>query len=390
MRKQREAGTFSDVLTKFNYFYSRFQQITVYFLKKQTMALVVTNNFPMEYGAARMLLELNPDTVHVSINMQDIQHIGPIEEAIKQFVPKHKNPLIIFFGTYWQDYFDKFAAQVGKSAKICIFAPSKPSSSLLDLCTSNFVVDYDVTQEIGPLQWAFKTYSDHKDLLPKHPSAASWFETLNKPLFVIMDNRYYDKDSKTTQPWWTGFINTEPEITNEERWKRLYQGKYDQTKIIEKGSFILDSQRALCKERVEKNSRVIQYHLGSQNKVSMRVVSDHGSLITLTHDVVTDMGKEQVSAVIYTLLNKDKEDKRKVVKSESDMQGAAVVEETTESTKKRKIPSKEDEAEDTFAISFRAIDSSVDVREIARKYYGDGTPTRAGATISFRKLKEDF
>lgn len=328
--------------------------------------LVFTNDFPCEVAAGRLLVEFNPDTQHIVTYMSEIKNIEPLLKAIKTFVLSQDNPIVFFIGIYWKSNFGALFDAAGPRASIHIFSPSKPEEDLMHLFeeTSNVKVHYDETKLTGPIQVAFKTFCSYDHLLPRPKNAAIWFEALNKRNIELLDLRYHD--IKATQEWWTGYTQTDGDLSYNKKWTNLFQGKYTEDSLIQFGRKVIQQQKIDAKLRIDKDSKVIEYALSPEKSLKMRVIIlEEGQSITATHDVISEMAGIQVSTVIY------KQVKKALLDS------------------KEATPSKKLKLDDQFGISFCAIDPDVSVLELARKYNGDGTLRRSGAVITKEQL-DDF
>lgn len=294
---------------------------------------------PCEVGAAALHSVLDPFTPIINMAIHEakstdatLEHIVEKTTTVTRRRRSPQNLEVIMIGTYWKSILPELM-QRKPQWQFLIFSPSDCElPAAMDKSRVQIVNAQETKQ--GPANYLFEVASARCGT----PLLCNLFRHNFQQVMDFIDDRCAFEKVDQTQPFFTGFFNTDTEVELTQRYIKLFSGEYKIQAILDLGNLVLQSQRTLIRERVIRNAKVVELQDGKK-----AVTVEAPELVNLTHEEVHRRFPDTPVTIVVNM----------------------------------KLPSNE------LVFSLRSFDGKSDVASLARKIGGDGKPNCAGGSIPF-------
>ena len=239
---------------------------------------VLTVPMPADLAAAALGWSLKKD-LHVGImKVSETKHLNKTFETLEE--AQFKNGMtLVQLGTYWVGHLESLKQKYPLSRIIVgCMEEGKQTENVEWMKWKTRVTQEETKGCAGPMSWIASLC-----LQDQTPGVISSVQSTYGKIIQLMDDRFHSRNLAESQPYLSGLLNYKLEefgnLDEFSRWKSLFSGAYDLTKLFEFGKTIVDLQQHMVNDCVEKNSMKLKLPDG-QEAVA---VADLGANCNMKH-----------------------------------------------------------------------------------------------------------
>lgn len=300
-----------------------------------TRTTILVSTMPCEVGAGALYHCLDEKADILIMKIPDARRFEVCMANLSGVDGKNPHPdLIVMVGTYWMDCLEQLVYHFSETL-FHIYCPGKVFDYKLN--GRHRVTMTSGENNLGPSRFLF-------ELAKSSCSSETLFKLFEKNFSTVMtfiDDRFANRNIADNQAFYTGLYNFGSMDTSlYDKFVKLFQGEYDLSEVIKSGTFIVNSQILLARERALNNSRTEKLSDGT-----LAAITEGPELVNLTHEALHQKYPHaQVTLVLGVKFGQT---------------------------------SKEDE----LSYSIRSFDVSVNAQKLGKKVRGDGGQNTAGGRI---------